>query len=337
MIDASATRAASGVRSSWDTSATNRRFWSWAASSRRIVSASASAIVLNRSAQVPNSSCDVTGTRAARSPRSIRSAIRPASSTGARTPLTTNRTAASASHEQEDRAQDQGQAQLADGVLQPAHVVDEVERRPAFGRPARHDERRHPGDVRPGVGKLALGDEIAHLRREAIQQPVEVDQSTGTAARPAPGRPRSPRPVVGTYRQGRCDRCPRASAGRAVAARARSPRGRNPPGLPRHPGSGRGAAHRRTAPPRRRGRSPRGPPARTTTPSGVPAPHPTTACCRRPTERPCSRRPGRSGSARVPRDRPRSWSAVAPPRRRRAANRRGSHSPRSDRGGCRGP
>ena len=43
-IDASATSAATGVRSSWATSATNRRFWVWAASSRRIVSSSVSAI-----------------------------------------------------------------------------------------------------------------------------------------------------------------------------------------------------------------------------------------------------------------------------------------------------
>ena len=95
-IDASATRAATGVRSSCDTSATNRRFWFWAASSRRIVSARTPVIRLNRSAQVPNSSREVTGTRAARSPRSMRSAIRPASTTGARTPRTMSRTAASA-------------------------------------------------------------------------------------------------------------------------------------------------------------------------------------------------------------------------------------------------
>ncbi len=52
-IEASATSAASGVRSSCATSATNRRFWASAASSRPIVSASDSAIRLNRSGPRP--------------------------------------------------------------------------------------------------------------------------------------------------------------------------------------------------------------------------------------------------------------------------------------------
>ena len=85
-IDASATSAANGVRSSWLTSATNRRFRVSAASSLPIVSARASAIRLKRSAQVPNSSSEVTGTRADRSPCSSRSAAWLAASTGASTP-----------------------------------------------------------------------------------------------------------------------------------------------------------------------------------------------------------------------------------------------------------
>ena len=95
-IDASATSAASGVRSSCETSATNRRLWDWAASSRPIVSSSDAAIRLNVSAQSPNSSADATGTRAERSPRSIRSAARDACSTGARTPRATALAATSA-------------------------------------------------------------------------------------------------------------------------------------------------------------------------------------------------------------------------------------------------
>ena len=47
--------------------------------------------------------------------------------------------------------------------------------------------------------------------------------------------------------------------------------------------------------------------------------------------RPCSRRRGRSGSARAPRDRPRPSPGGAGSRRRRGASRRGSRSPRPDR------
>jgi hypothetical protein len=48
---------------------------------------------LNRSAQAPNSSLDVSGTLADRSPSSIRSAAREAASTGASTPRATRRAA----------------------------------------------------------------------------------------------------------------------------------------------------------------------------------------------------------------------------------------------------
>ena len=71
--DASPTSAVSGVRSSCETSATNRRFCCCALSSRPTVVSSVAAIRLNSAAQRPNSSCPPSGTRAVRSPPAIRS------------------------------------------------------------------------------------------------------------------------------------------------------------------------------------------------------------------------------------------------------------------------
>ena len=119
-IEASATRAASGVRSSWDTSATNWRFCAWASLSRPIVSSRAAAIRLNRSAHEPNSSVDVTGTRAEKSPSSIRSAAREAASTGASTPRAIQRAASRASEREDERAAPEAQPQQPERGLEPA-------------------------------------------------------------------------------------------------------------------------------------------------------------------------------------------------------------------------
>ncbi len=83
-IEASATSAVSGVRSSWATSATNSRFCCCEVSRRAIVASSESAIRLNSMAHRPTSSRPRCGTRAERSPAAMRRAARPASATGRR-------------------------------------------------------------------------------------------------------------------------------------------------------------------------------------------------------------------------------------------------------------
>ena len=173
-IEASATSAASGVRSSWATSATKRRLRVSAVSRRPIVSARAAAIRLKRSAHVPNSSFEVTGTRADRSPRSIRSAARPAASTGARTPRAMTRATSRASEDEDDRPDDERRPQLGERLLERAHVVDEVEGRPAAAGAAADDEARTTGERDPGVGELAPIDAGPEVRRERRQDVGEV-------------------------------------------------------------------------------------------------------------------------------------------------------------------
>ena len=118
------------------TSATKRRFCASAASSRPIVSARASAIRLKRSAHVPNSSSEVTGTRADRSPCSSRSAARLAASTGASTPRAMTRATSSARRMRAIVPTVSASRSWASASSMRGHVVDEVEGRPAPpGRP----------------------------------------------------------------------------------------------------------------------------------------------------------------------------------------------------------
>ncbi len=131
-----------------------------------MVSASASAIRLNRSAHVPNSSSEVTGTRADRSPCSIGSAARLAASTGARTPAGDGPRDEESDEDQRDRADGQGRPELAERLVDRGHVVDEVERGPAAADPAADDEARPAGDRRPRIGELAGVDALREVGRE---------------------------------------------------------------------------------------------------------------------------------------------------------------------------
>ena len=181
-IDASATSAASGVRSSCATSATNRRFWSWATSSRRIVSASASAIRLNRSAHVPNSSCEVTG-RAPRG-RHARSARRPTGGLDGREHASRDD---SGRQQRQDQEQDRADEERDRGADRPRldadDVVHEVDRQPATRRQPADDERWPARDVQPGVGELAIADPLRGRRAAVVTGDRSGCRSTSRSRR----------------------------------------------------------------------------------------------------------------------------------------------------------
>ena len=171
--DASATSAVSGVRSSCDTSATNRRFWPCASSRRVTVAWSESAIRLKSSAQRAISSCPPVGTRAARSPAAIRrAAVAPAVDR----PEDAARDQAGRDEGEEDRqqpAREQAEPELGERVLDGSRREHEVERRAGRLAPA-DDERRLAADRLPRV---------ARARRRAT-----MSRSAGETPSRAPGR-----------------------------------------------------------------------------------------------------------------------------------------------------